>query len=781
MEMIDHLLSSHQSNRLKSSLSYKYIMRAVHEPMTRLECRKVILKLSDWVCLSEHSFLRDNALAGLDELAEMNVMVFLEILDKSYFDNIFNKQHIYPVSIISLTMKIFSQVSKFEGSNTFTFPHYLLVRHSLVLYLAHHGHDPRLVESLLSLYTMHPVLIPQDTQDIDLLGNVVIHLHNSHPSSCQCDGKLVRLLSHVWRTCQNVTPCMVTLNTLYEVLSDPDIISPPACLALILESLPSTFQEQGLVYLLDQYLPSQKLLLLLTRVLAWLEVREVPILTSSLRIFLPLLGELRGNLVLNLCHACLTRMVDQVIKVDSIPCKKQLVTVLLTLLYGDQQLVLLFHSVLSWLPTVTQSLEVDGLHQYREQVLEMVMHFQGLFPGIMEGTTMQRILQDEHLVEISPERRLELAGWAWRYPGFIKMDRKPGQLVGLTNLGNTCYLNSVLQALFCTKLFQTMLADSTPNKTQPIMNRLKILFRCLCLSRKSSADPRAFLEVSRPPWFDVGYQQDCSEFLTFLLHSLKEEEDRIFMDEEGNHVQYKDGSRGDGDKSCTPNMSVESGVGDTFPIPSPIVESVFGGELDTSYQCMDCENISCGVTTFTDLHLPIPATTSIATPRLPHLPNISITRARAKLSVQDLIKSYLEPEHLIGDNQYHCNNCKGLRNAVKTIQIKTAPKHLVITLLRFKYIASNRRKVKLLRNIDCPRIIDLPVGDGQVRYHLYCVVVHFGQTSEGGHYYTLVRDKEEWYKVSDEEVETMSVNWDQEEKRRWDTPYMLFYQREDVI
>jgi len=788
MEMINPLLISDQSNNLKRNLSYKYIMRAVHEPLTRLEFKKTFLKLTDWVCFSEHSFLRDNAMAGLEELCEMNVIVFLEIIDKSYFDEIFHKQPIHPVSVVSLTMMIISKLWKYERSHPFTFPHYPLLRHNLVMYLAQHGHDPKFIEAMLRLYTMHQVLLPQYTQDVALLGHVVIHLHMSHPSVCHCDGKLVRLLSHVWRTCQNITPCMDTLNTLYQVLSDQDISSPPACLALILESLPSTCQEQCLVYLLDHYLPSHKLLLLLTRVLAWLEVREAPNLTNSILVFLPLLGALRGNLVLNLSHTCLARMLNQVIQVDSTPCKQQLVAVALTLLYGDQQSVVLFQSVLSSLPLVTQVLEVEGLHLCREQVLEMVMHFQGLFPGILEGTTMENILQEEFLLEISPERRLQLAGWAWRYPGFIKMDRKPGQLVGLTNLGNTCYLNSVLQALFCTKMFQTRLADRTANKTQLIMHRLKRLFRCLCLSRKSYADPRAFLEVSRPPWFDVGYQQDCSEFLTFLLHSLKEEEDRIFVDEEGNHEDYKDGIKVEGqigdhsEYAINASGGVESGGGrgDSSP-PQTIVESVFSGELDTSYQCMDCMNISRGVTTFTDLHLPIPTTTSIPMPRLPNLPTISITRARAKLSVQDLINSYLEPEHLMGDNQYHCDHCLGLRNAVKTTQIKVAPKHLVITLLRFKFIASTCRKVKLLRSIDCPRIFDLPVGDGQVRYHLYCVVVHFGQSSDGGHYYTLVRDREVWYKISDEEVETVSGNWDQEERGRRDTPYMLFYQREDVI
>ena len=35
--------------------------------------------------------------------------------------------------------------------------------------------------------------------------------------------------------------------------------------------------------------------------------------------------------------------------------------------------------------------------------------------------------------------------------------------------------------------------------------------------------PRTFLQRSRPPWFQVGFQQDCSEYLKYLLDKLQTE------------------------------------------------------------------------------------------------------------------------------------------------------------------------------------------------------------------------------------------------------------------
>jgi len=792
LDQLDKLLSSDQSDDLKRGLSYNYIIRTVQEPLTLLECRQVFLKLVEWACSSQHSFLRENALEGFDRLADKSLSVFLGSIDGEFFNNIFTKHHEYPVSVVGLLVIIFTKF-RMNGSNIITsIPK---IRLNLVMYISQHGHNLSFVQSLEHLYTMFPILLPLESREVTLLGNIIIHLHSSHQSLCQCDAKLVKLLTNVWRMCENIVPCFDTLDTFYQVLTASDISSPPACLAMILETLPDTCEEQCFLYLLDPYLPSHKLLLLLTRVLAWIEVRESPSLTAAILTFLPLLGSVRGNLVLRLSQACLVRMIQQVTQVESIVCKQQLVVVVLCLLYGDQESVILFQSVLPWLPAVVQNLEAVELFRYQMQIVEMVLYFEVLYPGILDGTSMSAILLEEEFTDLSPERKHQLARWAWRYPGYIRLDRRPGQLVGLVNLGNTCYLNSILQALFCTEMFQGMVIARSTNKTQPFLHGLQRIFRCMSLSRRASTCPREFLGVSRPPWFDIGYQQDCSEFLTFLLHSLDEEEEKekmlhevlrsIIKEHEDSVIFSTAGSIGQEDsdnKSRNPsNSSLDSGVesgGESCPSPT-IVQSVFGGELDTAYKCLDCNSISHVVTRFTILNLPISSTTNNPMPYLPNLPSISITRTRNKLSVNDLLRNYFQPENLEGENQYHCNHCLRLRNAVKTTQIKVAPKHLVVTLLRFKYDNATSRKVKLTRSIDCPRIVNLIVGEGMVRYNLYCVVVHFGLSSEGGHYYTLVRVKEEWLKVSDEEVEMASSTWNQEGLGRRDTPYMLFYLRED--
>ena len=159
MDIIDLLLSSDQSDDLKRILSYKYIMKMVHEPKTQLEWRHVFLKLAEWVCSSQHSFLRENALDGVNGLADTSFSVFLSIIDENFFKHIFSKHHEYPVSVVALLGTIFTKL-RMNGCNFNTFISKNKIRPYLVMLIAQHGHSLPFIQSLEHLYTMFPILLP---------------------------------------------------------------------------------------------------------------------------------------------------------------------------------------------------------------------------------------------------------------------------------------------------------------------------------------------------------------------------------------------------------------------------------------------------------------------------------------------------------------------------------------------------------------------------------------------------------------------------------------------
>jgi len=179
-------------------------------------------------------------------------------------------------------------------------------------------------------------------------------------------------------------------------------------------------------------------------------------------------------------------------------------------------------------------------------------------------------------------------------------------------------------------------------------------------------------------------------------------------------------------------------------------------------------------------------------PDIPETPSITITpphqaqppSSQPPLTVSDLIDHYLAPESLSGENQYQCDHCNMLRDAVKTTSLRAAPEYLNITLLRFKYDRTSHRRAKVFTTIEYPDSLCLPVtGGGHVTYRLYGVVVHSGYSSDGGHYYTWARPGSQgpatWLLLNDSQVTESS--WaqfkQQSSKLSRDTPYLLFYQR----
>lgn len=154
---------------------------------------------------------------------------------------------------------------------------------------------------------------------------------------------------------------------------------------------------------------------------------------------------------------------------------------------------------------------------------------------------------------------------------------------GLVNFGNTCYCNSVLQALyFCRPFREKVLAyKSQPRKKENLLTCLADLFHSIATQKKKVGviPPKKFITRLRKEneLFDNYMQQDAHEFLNYLLNTIAD----ILQEE---RKQEKQNGR-------LPNGNIDSENNNSTPDPTWVHE-IFQGTLTNETRCLTCETIS---------------------------------------------------------------------------------------------------------------------------------------------------------------------------------------------
>ena len=334
----------------------------------------------------------------------------------------------------------------------------------------------------------------------------------------------------------------------------------------------------------------------------------------------------------------------------------------------------------------------------------------------------------------------------------------PGRgLSGLANVGNTCYLNSCLQALSHTPELKRLVTQNrrVPHGLRRCVESLALVewrkLQDMMWDADCTIAPHGFVAGLRRVCeekgvdLDIGTEQnDAQEFLQFLIECM--------------HVAL--GRSVDMTVSGEPQTDQDLLARDCYASVRGMFENEYSEVLPVFYGVhvsmvsgRDDSILSTRPEPFSVLSLPIPSGPTTST-------------------LDQCFDAYCAPCELTGENQYETDAGDKV-DATRSLFFWNLPQIMVVLLKRWVY--GSRKDQRL---VDAPIDLDLSrhvrgYNPQSFVYSLYAVCNHMGGVG-GGHYTAYVRPDgmDAWYEFNDTLVRRM-------DPRRVVTPYAycLFYRK----
>ncbi|NXS29377.1 UBP42 hydrolase, partial [Pomatostomus ruficeps] len=306
--------------------------------------------------------------------------------------------------------------------------------------------------------------------------------------------------------------------------------------------------------------------------------------------------------------------------------------------------------------------------------------------------------------------------------------RRPG--AGLFNLGNTCYINVILQCLTYTPpLANYLLSREHSQACQQqgfcMMCLMEAHVTKVLCSSASAILPGAVLRDLKfiGEEFEYGKQDNAYDFLRCSLSAM--------------HRACLSGH-------CDLDVSSQE---------TTIVRQIFGGFMKSRVTCLSCQAVVDSYMAFLDVSLDI--------------------RVRAS-SLTTLLEDCVTPKQLDQQEGFRCGKCKKKAAASRTVTVHHAPRVLTLCLER----ADQWTGTKISKFVEYPEYLDLrpymsDTAGEPLLCSLYAIVVHSGDTCLEGHFLCYTKASNGlWYRMDDEFVDSCDIPTVLGQQA-----YLLFYAR----
>ena len=336
--------------------------------------------------------------------------------------------------------------------------------------------------------------------------------------------------------------------------------------------------------------------------------------------------------------------------------------------------------------------------------------------------------ENEHWIDVFVPEKMEIPPdyynkeWAKE---LIEKNQIDEPFNGLHNLGNSCFLNSVIQCLAYTPGLEKF-ASTLPNVIYENCSGKPCFlhhFAQLCKAMRIMKDPAPhvfFANLNKvSPEMECGSQQDAHEYLFALINKFDDE--------------------------CTMNK------GKALPTINTPMHSFFGGTFLETKHCTMCGHTDQTSSKFLDITLPLDDDT-----------------------IKKCFERNFNKERNIGAD-YICENCKQTGSCTSKTIFAETPNILVVTMMRFTSTGvKNEKPVDFGLTLD---LTDLCVPGVPAYYELFAVINHSGHQINRGHFTCFVKcHGNYWYNADDSKV--VKDNFQSVLESR---PYVLFYQKKTEL
>ena len=348
---------------------------------------------------------------------------------------------------------------------------------------------------------------------------------------------------------------------------------------------------------------------------------------------------------------------------------------------------------------------------------------------------------------------------------FYKVEQKKGNfhngVIGLINMGNTCYFNAAIQNLKNVYLLTLYLSNyyNNFNKNEFCYKYCELISNLINQDVYQWYEPRKFFAklVEKAPRFSLGEQNDSSFCIMYILTLLEKETKKYFGEKPFQKVEIISNYFNSEEKK------IFSGFMDNyFEKKNSCIVDIFYGFQENIYKCNICNYSRYNFQGFSVLNVPIIKAN-----------NVLIN------SLEESIIQYQHIQNHLNERGFSCPKCNGFNISTNT-RIISLPKTLIIN---FKRIGENNfynHNVRIPEELKLRNLVNNEIYE----YNLIGCIKHYGGATSG-HNIAICNNFFDgiWYEFNDSRVKSISntihVKGDKKEKD-FTGSFMLFYSKKNI-